>query len=177
MVQQMFRKSIIAVFALFFIFAAGAGEIHCRSGVIKAAQLTRLNVSIAKLDPLAFPNLPANKIFAVVSIKLDDLRPLSIFDYTLEAFGVSSPCVALRRNGRFEYFTESVSGPAIQQMLFVVDGSLVSGGQKVENLTLRSALSDGKNVYRTVIPFSVIGSRPPTAPGSIPADGMLEMEE
>ena len=174
----MLKRSMVVILTLSALMLhVEAGEIHCRSGVVKAAQLTRQNLSIANLNPLAFPGMPANKIFAVVSIKPDDLRSISIFDYSLEAYGVSFPCAAVRRSGRFEYFTGDINASGIQQLLFVLDGAMISGNQKVENLVLRSNLADPGSIYRTSIPFSFIGNRPPTAPESIAPGGALEIEE
>ena len=112
-------RKFFAVLAFVSVLTASlyAGKQHCRSGEVLAAELTSAKINVANLPPLAFPATPANKVYAVVSIRLNDLRALSIFDYTLNFSGVEFPCIALWRNNRFEYFTGDISGKQIQQII------------------------------------------------------------
>ena len=104
------------------------------------------------------------------------MRVLSIFDYTLEFAGKEFPCVALWRNNRFEYFTGDIQGKGIQQLLFVVDGEMLSD-QKTFNIKLKNSFTSTSGKYDMELPFSVIGQRQPTAPNRIPAGGLLELPE
>ena len=171
-------RKIFTVLALVSVLTTSlyAGKQHCRSGEVLAAELTSAKINIVNLPSLAFPAMPANKVYALISIKLNDLRALSIFDYTLNFSVVEFPCVALWRNNRFEYFTGDISGNQIQQMLFVIDSQYVSGLKKL-NISLKNKFSPANDQYNTQIPFANIGSKMPTAPNKIPATGLLEIPE
>ena len=77
------RSFLLLLPVLFLAVTAAAGIKHYRSGVIVAAEVTKAKLNIAHLPPLAFPDLPPDRAYAVVSVKLDDMRELSIFDYSL----------------------------------------------------------------------------------------------
>jgi hypothetical protein len=171
-------RKFFAVLAFVSVLTASlyAGKQHCRSGEVLAAELTSAKINVANLPPLAFPATPANKVYAVVSIRLNDLRALSIFDYTLNFSGVEFPCIALWRNNRFEYFTGDISGKQIQQMLFVIDSQYISGLNKL-NISLKNKFSPANDQYNTQIPFVNIGTKMPTPPNKIPGTGLLEIPE
>ena len=164
----------LAILFLITINTLQADILRCRSGIIVGAELSTANIQIANLSTLGFPQLPVNRCYAVVSIKPDDLRVFSIFDYSLLVAGVEFPCVAVLRNGKFEYFTGNVSTTGIQQLLFILDAKVVSGSKDID-ITLKSKLNDPAGKFDTVVPFSIIGSRQPTAPNKIPSDGLLEL--
>ena len=171
----MLKKSILSVFAVLLVtFSVFAGIRHYRSGVILAAEISKAKINIAGFQALAFPNIPQNKSFAVISVKLDPARELSIFDYSLEIKGQSWPCVAVYRNNRYEYTTVDVNvrGGGVMQMLFIIDGANIPASGEI-NAILKSNLSDARFYYDTEIPCKIIGSKMPTAPRSIPAAGLL----
>ena len=79
----MFKRFVLLIVTvLLATFSAYAESKHYRSGVILAAEITKANISVANLSSLAFPNMPQNKAYAVISVKLDSARELSIFDYS-----------------------------------------------------------------------------------------------
>ena len=170
----------IALLSLFVFIAAAqldaAGVRHSRSGKIMAAELSTADVKIANLAPYHFPNLPINKAYAVISLELNDMRILSIFDYTINIAGTDFPCVALWRNGQFEYFTDNIKGTGVQQMLFIVDSKIITT-EKTIDIELKNNYSGANSQYNMILPLSVIGNRLPTAPGKIPAAGLLELPE
>lgn len=171
----MMKRSLIL--AVVICTAAVRGELlHCRSGIINAAEISSANINIANFTGLGFTALPEQKAYAVVSLKLNDMRAISIFDYRLNVSGVDFPCAALWRNNRFEYFTGDIKSSGTQQMLFIIDRKLILDPKRVK-LTLKSNIAAAGNIYDTEVPFSVIGSRMPTAAGRIPADGLLELDE
>jgi hypothetical protein len=149
-----------------------AASIRCRSGLILSAEVTKANISIAKWEPLAFNNLPERKAFAVVSVKLDGMRNISIFDYSLELNNVPYQCVAIFRDNRFEYFTEEMNSADVMQMLFIIDDSAVSG--KKIRAKLKSNLTEGY-LYETEFFCTNIGNAAPTPANKIPAAGKLEL--
>ena len=167
------KKIFLSAVLLFLsIMSATAGVQHCRSGVVVAAEVTKGEVKIAELPPLAFQNLPQEKAYAVVSLKLDDMRELSIFDYSLEIKGASFPCVALYRNNRYEYYLGNIIDKGVQQMVFIVDSKLIPDSGKV-TAALKSNLSEVRFIYDVNIPLSVIGKSTPKAPRAIPASGLI----
>ncbi len=171
-------KKLFAVSILFLVasFPLQADVLRCRSGVITGAELTMANVQITNLSTLGFPDMPTNRCYAVLSIKPDDLRVFSIFDYALQVAGVEFPCVAVLRNGKFEYYTGNVSSSGTQQLLFILDAKVVSDNKSLD-ITLKSKLNDPDGKFDMIVPFTVIGNKQPTAAGRIPATGILELPE
>ena len=169
----MSKKNILLIVAvLFSTFSLCAEVRHYRSGDILAAEISKANVNIVNFSALAFPNMPQNKAYAVISVKLDSARELSIFDYSLEIKGQTWACVALYRNSRYEYTSVDIHGNGVMQMLFVIDGTSLPASGTVD-ATLKSNLSDARFYYDAVIPCKIIGSKMPTAPAAIPAAGMF----
>lgn len=166
------RSFLLLLPVLFLAVTAAAGIKHYRSGVIVAAEVTKAKLNIANLPPLAFPDLPPDRAYAVVSVKLDDMRELSIFDYSLDIHGTPWRCIALYRNNRYEYFSGDIHGTGVMQMLFAVDAKLIPASGTV-NAVLKSNLSDARFGYDAPIPCKVIGNKLPTAPRAIPAAGLL----
>lgn len=167
------KKILLSACLLFLsIFSAAAGGQHCRSGMVLAAELTTMPMKIVAFNALAFPNLPQDKAYVVLSIKLDDMRELSIFDYSLEIKGASFPCIAIRRNNNYEYYTGNLSGKELQQIVFAVDRNSASGTSPV-TAVLKSNLSESRYAYDVNIPVTVIGNRAPKAPRAIPSTGLI----
>ena len=141
-----------------------------RSGEIVAAELTRTAPSIRDLDPLAFPALPKDRMYAVLSVRPDPGRPLSIFDYSLEDRDIVCPCVALNTGGGFVSTDQNVSGAPIVQLLFILDAGNTRGNTL---LTLKCNLPPANGVYDLKIPFRRMDFAYPTQPSRIPAEGMM----
>ena len=172
----MVKKFAAAILLGLFIFpAVQAGKLHCRSGMVLAAELTRVDLKVANLSQHGFPEFPAERIYAVVTIKLDEIRNISIFDYKLNLNGVDYSCVALWRGNRFEYTVDTVKSPAVQQLLFIVDNKVVTSSDQL-TITLKSCLTDARDMYDLPVPFTVIGNKAPTAPGKVPAAGSLKVK-
>jgi len=172
----MLKKFLLICFALLTVSVYAEDILYCRSGKITAAQLTTAKINIAKLPPELLQQFPQNCTYAVVSLQLNDMCKISIFDYVLEISDIKFPCYALMRNGKFEYFTEEISGKGNMQMLFPLNSLLLSSQGKID-ITLKSNLADPKNIYEIQIPFSAIGSKTPTPAASIPSTGILELPE
>jgi len=169
-------RRILFLTVVLFTVTVNAGLLHCRSGVINAAEISTANITIANFSGFGFSNLPESRAYAIVSLKLNDMRSISIFDYSLNVSGIDFPCAALWKNNRFEYFTGDIRGSGTQQMLFIIDRKLLLESKRIK-LMLKSNLSEAKHVYETEVPFTVINSRMPSAPGRIPAEGLLELDE
>ena len=164
----------ILLLSLFAITASlSAGVIHFRSGQIIAAEISASSPKINQLDEkFAFPTLPKDRLYAVVSVKLDDARKISIFDYSLESFGATYPCIAINSSGSFESseLTFSTPGKCIQ-LLFIIENQSMN---KTESLKLKCNLPPTDGTYDLLIPFSYLGHRPFSSPGTIPANGLFE---
>lgn len=161
---------------LFFILSAAvvlpAETVRFRSGVLLAAQLTKRTIPVAGAKADAFPPPPANKIYAIVSLKLDPVRKISIFDYSLEAYGRVFPCIAINQKNRFEYITHSIMSDKPLQLLFILD-AVQTGLQKSEKLKLKSNFPPA-GVYDTDVVFQMLGSGAPAALTRVPAAGMFK---
>lgn len=175
--MEMKSKKIIFILLLLAVLPAlQAAKLHCRSGVITNAELTRAEIKITNLSQHGFPVFPAKRIYAVLTIVPAPLRTISIFDHSLNLFGVDYPCVGIFRNGKFEYFTGEVKSTSPQQLIFILDGSNVSDNDAVVNIILKSNLGDAASFHDTPVPFNFINRNQPVVPGKIPANGLLKIE-
>lgn len=167
------RLALLAFAALGLLPLAG-GTILFRGGEILAAQLSTARPSISGEDPFAYPNDFDRKIYAALTVRMTSGRALSVYDYSLEAFGRPSPCVAIRQgSGSYDAQKWEFRNPSPGQqftLLFVLDGRQV-GLQKVENLTLKANFPPASRSEQTV-PFTNLGSR--SFPYSIPAEGLMQ---
>lgn len=167
------------LFALLAFAASGlltlsGATLVFRGGEILAAQLSTARPSISGEDPFAYPNDFDRKIYAALTVRMTSGRALSVYDYSLEAFGRPSPCVAIRVDGgSFNAKNWEFKNPSSSQkftLLFILDGRQV-GLQKVENLTLKANFPPASRAEQTV-PFTNLGSAP--FPSSIPAEGVMQ---
>ena len=171
------KKFLVLAFLFITLSLPAAGFLHCRSGSIIAAQITTANLKITNFTGHGF-RLPISdkRAYAVVTIKPSDMRVISIFDYSLELSGVPFPCVAVWKQNHFEYTVNDVQSTQPVQILFIIDKEMLIGSSTI-NAIIKSNFSTAKDVYSVTVPFSVIGSRTPFAPGQIPAAGILELPE
>ena len=162
-----------------FFFSAGAESVPFRGGEVLAAQLSTRKPQIQNEDPLAFPPPSDKQIYAAVVVKLMPGRALSIFDYSLVAFGQSYCCVAIRAGNnpydaaKSEFKTTSTSEK--YSLLFVLDGSVV-GFTPLEKLQLKANFGDKNNSTSPLI-LENLGNRDFTAPGSIPDSGIVKVQQ
>ena len=167
-------KHLLLLLVVSALLPAEAAAWRFRSGEIVAAELTRTEPSIRDLDPLAFPALPKSRMYAVLSVRPDAGRPLSIFDYSLEDRGTVCPCVALNSGRGFVSSDRDVSGVPVVQLLFILDAR-----NPPENavLNLKCNLPPANGIYDLRVPFRRIGFAEPTLPSRIPSEGMMESRD
>ena len=146
-----------------------------RSGKVLHAELTAAKIKISKINPDAPPAIPATPVYAVVSVKLDDLRAVSVFDYVLTSYGKEFPCVAIRTQNSFDFADLPVSGSKTIQLLFAADGLLV-GKLPQETLILKSKLPPA-NLHDCKIVFTNIGKNSPAAISAVSAEGSFKTAE
>ena len=169
--MNFFKRCIIAAICTMPLWV-GAGQIRFRSGLILGAELTTRNIPVAKANKDAFPAPPEKRIYAVLTVKLDPMRKISIFDYSLEAYGISAPCVAINESRNFVYHTEDIMSTNKLQLLFILDGRQV-GLQKSETLKLKSNLPPPGGIFDTDIPFEMRNSAAPRTISQIPEQGLF----
>ena len=160
-----FVSTIITAVALLPVIVDGA-DVRFRSGVIKSAEISSREVFVRNIRNNKALVLPERKSFAVVAVQLDKGRSLSIFDYSLVIGNQTFPAIAMRKNGRFEYFDNSVQGENILQLLFAVDTLSISG--KTGEILLHCNLPPENNVYDIPVDFKNIGYRDFSKPQDFP---------
>ncbi|MBS1370513.1 MAG: hypothetical protein HPZ91_11215 [Lentisphaeria bacterium] len=174
---MMKKLPLLLLLALCAAIPAGAASLPFRSGEILAAELSAAKPNIANEDPLAFPVAFNQKIYAALVVRVAAGRGISIHDYSLEAFGRSYPCIALRiGDGGFNaenWQVKRVDPNEKYTLLFVLDATRV-GRTKDENHTLRAEFPPKENADLEV-PFTNLGSRGFTAPRSVPRSGSMRV--
>ena len=164
-----FRYTAI-VLLLFVGVLLSARTIRFRSGQVMAAELSTAKIKVSDVHPDAPLKFPETPVYAVVSVKLDQGRTISIFDYTLDVFGSEFPCVAIRTGKDFKFTTDAVFSTGVIQLLFIADQNYVN--RLVEKkLTLKSKLPPSKVIYSTEIPFTTIGSKKIMTPDAVSLEG------
>ncbi|MCI5778763.1 MAG: hypothetical protein MR051_02935 [Lentisphaeria bacterium] len=142
-----------------------------RSGEILAAELTSSEVPVRDLNPAAFPALPSRRLCAVLSVRLDYGRKISIFDYSLEVQGVAYPCVAINDGSGFVSTERDFSDTGVLQLLFILDARTPL---RPGPLTLKCNLPPTTGVYDRGVPFRSLDRSGATPPDRIPASGVME---
>lgn len=80
--------------ALAVTFAAGAGTVFFRSGMVLCAEVS--NIKPYGFKRLCASEAPKRARFVAVTVKLDRGRKIGIFDYSLRIKGKSYDCAAIR---------------------------------------------------------------------------------
>ena len=169
-------KSTLLLIAFAAIgLSLGAGTVRFRSGKVLAAELTTAKIKINNINPDVPPAIPTKPVYAVISVKLDDLRNVSVFDYVLTSYGREFPCIAVRSGNNFDFADNPVSANGVIQLLFAADGLLV-GKLPQETLILKSKFPP-KGLHDVKLTFTNLGSKAPSAISAIPAGGSFNAPE
>ncbi len=173
----MMKKYFYFLLLTFAVFSAVQAEtVPFRGGEVLAAQLSTRKPHIAGEDPQEFPVSFEKKIYAAVVVKLMPGRALSIFDYSLKAFGLPYECIAIRAgNGTYNAAVptfQTTNSAEKYTMLFQLDGSVI-GFTSQEKLELKANYADGANSAVTLF-FENLGGRDFTPPAAIPATGIMK---
>ena len=163
---------------LFFSFSlSAAGYLYCRSGIVLAAEVTTADIKITNFTGHGFRlPVPDKRGYAAITIKPNDMRAVSIFDYSLEISSISFPCVAIWNGSKFEYSTKDIQSSNPVQLLFIIDKEMIIG-DKILNTVFKSNFVQGSNAYSITLPATIIGKKMPTVPNKIPAAGIWELPE
>ncbi|MBR7107121.1 MAG: hypothetical protein IKC89_01765 [Lentisphaeria bacterium] len=172
------KSSLFILFAAIFSLTVQlqAETIRFRSGHVLAAELTTRKINISGIPAELPVNIPAKPVYAVLTVKLDRFRSISIFDYTLIAYGTEFPCVAINSGRGFVHTDAPVTSEDAVQLLFIAD-ALTAGKAKLEENVLRCKLTPGKDLFDVKVPFSFIGSDAPKTPGTIPESGIIVIKK
>ena len=162
---------LLSIFSTVVLFAE---PIKFRSGYVLAAELSTAKISVSGVHRDAPLNIPSNPVYAVVSVKLDTGRAISIFDYTLDAFGHEIPCSAIRTDKKFIFTPDTVTSKDVIQLLFITSTSYV-GKLASEELTLKSKCPPDKAMFSTAIPFTMLNSKAVSAISAVPAAGTFNL--
>ena len=149
--------------------------IDFRSGKVLSAELTSAKIKISGINPDAPPELPTKTVFAVVSVKLGELRSVSVFDYVVSSYGKEFPCVAINSGSGFNFADTPVSSRKVIQLLFATDG-LLTGKLPQETLILKSKFPPA-GLHDAKIIFTNIEQKMPTAIADIPEKGSFKKAE
>ena len=172
------KSSLFILFAAIFSLTIQlhAETVRFRSGHILAAELTTRKINISGVPEEMPLNIPAKPVYAVLTVKLDRFRSVSIFDYTMIAYGTEFSCVAINSGRGFVHTDAPVSSDDAVQLLFIAD-ALTAGKAKLEENVLRCKLTPGKDQFDVKVPYSFIGSDAPKTPGTIPDSGIIVIKK
>ena len=170
------KKLLFILPVLCAVLSTGAATLSFRSGEILAAELSTVKPRITNEDPLAFPVDFSRKIYAAIVVKVDAGRGISIHDYSLSAFGRTYPCIALRAgNNNFDaenWLVKRAEPGTRYTLLFVLDATRI-GREKDETITLHAEFPPEESADLR-IPFTNLGNRGFSTPGSIPGGGSMK---
>lgn len=156
--------------------AAAAETQRFRSGKLLCAELSETLPFIRNRSAADFSNLPDKKIYAALTVSLDAGRKISIYDYSLRAFGIAYRCVALQ-NGENSIdgarFESSGSGASARCTLYFVLNAREVGMSDRERLSL---VCNVPPVSEELVVFVNQGSRQFTSPRDIPDRGIMAVE-
>lgn len=161
----------ICTLILFATLQLNAETVLFRAGKILGAELTTKKIPVYGVPQEMPINIPAKPVYAVVTVKLDRFRSISIFDYALEASGTQFLCVAIRTQSRFVHTDAPINSTEVVQLLFIAD-TMTAAKEKLEIHTIKSRLAPA-GVYDVKVPFSNIGSDTPKEISEIPAEGII----
>jgi hypothetical protein len=116
---------LLALVLLLSFSGETAETSRCRAGWIGAAEIGTQSIGNLQLDPMAFPEKYSNTVYAVIAIKLDPGRSLSIYDFTLRYNGRKFPCVALRQGDNSidstQWIIRETRPEELYSLLFILD--------------------------------------------------------
>ena len=172
--------SLVFLTAALLLFATSshAATRHFRLGYILCAQMSKRMISVANWSKLAFPDKynSNSKVYAVVVVKLDKGRSLSIYDYSLKQGYDTFPCVAIRKgSGSFNANTweiDKCSTSGVYSMLFIVNIPGYSSSSKLDYAFVYNLSKSG--MVKTKLDFKNLYYSSFSSINSIPQNGLLQ---
>ena len=168
------KPLVVCCLLLLCAVTAPAGTVRFRSGEILCAELSREKPEgIRNADKLDLSELPEHRIYAALTVALDPGRKISIYDYSLKAFGVVSRCIALRNGSNSIDGARYETGGSDREnrctLYFVLNAREVGIGSR-EKLTL---VCNVPPVSEVPVIFVNRGAKAFTSPGRIPNSGSM----
>ena len=165
---------LVCCLVLFCAVAGFAETVRFRSGEILCAELSKEKPEgVRNADKLDLSELPDRRIYAALTVALDPGRKISIYDYSLKAFGVVSRCIALRNGNNSIDGSRYETGGSDREnrctLYFVLNAREVGIGSR-EKITL---VCNVPPVQELAVTFVNRGSKSFTAPRSIPDSGTM----
>ncbi len=165
---------IVCPIVLFCAVAVSAETVRFRSGEILCAELSKEKPEgVRNADKLDLSELPDRRIYAALTVALDPGRKISIYDYSLKAFGVKSRCIALRNGNNSIDGSRYETGGSDREnrctLYFVLNAREVGIGSS-EKLTLVCNVPPSQEL---TVNFVNRGSTSFTPPRRIPDSGSM----
>ncbi len=174
----MYKIAFISLALLLAAVRLTAETVPFRGGDVLAAELSGVKPKIQNDNDFAYKNDYTKKVYAAVTVRMTPGRKLSVHDYSLEAFGTSYPCIAVRAGNReYNIAVDEIGQPGNEKctMLFLLDGNQF-GIDKTEKLNIRCNFPPPSNALWP-IRLKNLGSQPFTAPDKIPNEGIMQVEK
>ncbi len=157
---------------------AAAETVPFRGGDVLAAEISTVKPAIRNDDTVSYKNDYNRKVYAAVTVRMTPGRKLSIHDYSLEAFGVSYPCIAVKAGSReYDLTSDEIADPSKEKctMLFLLDGSQF-GIDKSEKLDIQCNFPPASGALWP-IRLRNLGSQPFTPTEKIPDGGTMQVDK
>ena len=165
----MFGKFVLPFAVVLAALSLHAETVVFRGGEVLAAELSSRKPSVANLPAAETAQTTA---YALVTVRLQPGRTISIEDYSLSALGGMYRCVAVREeNGPFDaakWHWDTASPKKKYGMLFALQ---IPAGQNYRGARFGLVCNAPGKWPRTELVFTDRGSNAFTAAGSIPANG------
>ncbi len=164
------RLAALLLSAPLFLQAATA-DLGDRIGKVLAAEFTAQPIAIGDRADSPWPNQFNNPRYAVVTVRMNARRSLSLTDYSLVVNGVTYHCIAAARGSEpFVVNPQALyaSGNDLARLLFVLDGDRLKAVDGKLKATLKPKLRGRREVALTM---TDLGDRNFTECDKIPADG------
>ena len=168
------KPLVLCCLLLLCAVTASAETLRFRSGEILCAELSKEKPEgVRNADKLDLSELPERRIYAALTVALDPGRKISIYDYSLKAFGVVSRCIALRNGSNSIDGSRYETGGSDRKnrctLYFVLNAREVGIGSR-EKLTL---VCNVPPVLELPVTFVNRGDKAFTPPRQIPDSGRM----
>ena len=173
-------KLIIFVILCAVSFELLSATIPFRLGEILSAEISRNKVTIKNLNAADYNIKFKHYAYAVVALKLQPGRSISIYDFKLKFKNKEYKCVALR-SGSKHFNTKNwqfskTSPRVLYSLLFIVNSEYLGNAKKTLTADLLYALNkSGKFDYP--LPFKFVNYTNLTQASKIPAGGIFPKVE
>ncbi len=162
-------KVLLLLAVCFMSFAALAETIIFRGGEVLAAEVSTAAPRVANL---AADEVAEGSVYALVTVRLQQGRTISVEDYSLNALGGLYRCIAIREeNGAFNASNWHIGTTSPKKKYGMLFALQIPAGQNYNNVKFDLVCNAPGKWNRTSIPFTDRRSQSFTAATSIPNGG------